>query len=161
MSTDAFTTGDGCTVRLTKFDIASILSSRWRAAVVIVGLCWVKHQSPLYRVRFFSRLIVRVVFLCDSIKLGARTYCPYLFPATNPVYLKLRRSILVMYRSAPFLQGFKKKTSLPCTTLPAQRLIHNDLFLAPFVKKLGIVNRSHRSRLNLRICSNVTGSACS
>ena len=66
MSTDAFTIGDGCTYRLTKFEIASILSSRWRVAVVIVAaLRWVKPKV-LYRVRLSRVALYRWSFCATA-----------------------------------------------------------------------------------------------
>ena len=161
MSTDLLTTGDGCTFRLTKFDIASILS-RWRAVVIVAGLCWVKHQSPLYRVRS-SRVALYVWSSC------ARTSSWAHVPTVHPSF-QLRIHCISSYdarylsciEAHPFFKALKKDflalQYASCSAVDPQRLILRT-FLSK--KNLGIVNRSHRSRFSLRMCSNVTGSACS
>ena len=80
MSTDALTAGDGRTFRLTKCRNSS------RQVFTLTGRCRictgaVLGEAPVSFVpyAFFSRRIVRVVFLCESIKLDACLCCSSYF----------------------------------------------------------------------------------
>ena len=80
MSTDVFTTSDGNTCPLTKFRNSSrkvfTLAGRCR---ICTGVVLGEAPKSFVPYVFFSRRILRVVFLCEGIKLDACLFCPSFF----------------------------------------------------------------------------------